>query len=143
MNRSAKYSSVVIVLHLLVNLVHGLAHRELHISLTRPQEIFVVAVVLVGPLLAGGLLWTAWRRSGLLLLALSMTGSLLFGLYHHFLAMSSDHVHAQPASSWGLAFVSTAYGLLLIEAIGAYLGVHFLWMRPSNPAVEAGFSGSK
>jgi hypothetical protein len=30
-----------------------------------------------------------------------MFASFLFGLYHHFLAMSPDHVRSQPASFWG------------------------------------------
>ena len=57
-----------------------------------------------------------------------MFGSLLFGLYHHFLVASPDHVRSQPASAWGIIFVVTAYLLLITEAIGAYVGVHFLWI---------------
>ena len=64
---------------------------------------------------------------GLILLSLSMFGSLLFGLYHHFLAVSLDQIHSQPASAWGTTFVLTAYLLLITEAIGTYVGVHFLW----------------
>ena len=64
--------------------------------------------------------------------------SLLFGLYQHFLVISPDHVHSQPASLWGIAFIFTAYGLLITEAIGAYLGVHFLWIarKTANKAVK-------
>jgi len=28
----------------------------------------------------------------------------------------------------GITFVLTAYGLLIMEGIGAYVGVHFLWI---------------
>ena len=67
------------------------------------------------------------KRLGLILLSLSMFGSLLFGLYHHFLlAVSPDHVHAQPTTPWEMTFVLTACGLLLTEAIGTYMGFHFL-----------------
>ena len=85
-------------------------------------------VVLVSPLLAMALVLTAKKRPGLILLSLSMFGSLLFGLYHHFLVASPDQVRSQPASARGIAFVLTAYGLLITEAIGAYVGVHFLWI---------------
>jgi hypothetical protein len=127
-NRSAKYATAIVVAHLLVNLVHGLAHRDLHVGLPPLDSIFVVVVVLVSPLLAMALVWTTKKRIGLILLSLSMFGSLLFGFYHHFLAASPDHVRLQPASAWGIAFVLTAYGLLITEAIGAYVGIHFLWI---------------
>jgi hypothetical protein len=127
-NRSAKYATFIVVAHLLVNMVHGLAHRELRVGLAPPASIFVIVVVLIFPLIAMALLWTAEKRLGLILLSLSMVGSLLFGLYHHFLAVSPDHVHSQPPSAWGTTFVLTAYLLIITEAIGTYMGVHFLWI---------------
>ena len=126
MNRSAGYSTAIVVAHLLLNIAHGLAHRELRVGLAPPATIFVIVVVLILPLLAMWLLWTPEKRLGLILLSFSMFGSLLFGVYHHFLAMSADHVRSQPTNPWGLAFVLTAYGLSITEAIGTYVGVHFL-----------------
>jgi hypothetical protein len=73
-----------------------------------------------------GLVWTAKKRLGFILLSLSMFGSLLFGLYHHFLAASPDHIHSQPSGGWGTTFVLTAYLLLITETIGTYIGIHFL-----------------
>jgi hypothetical protein len=127
-NRSAKYVTAIVVAHLLVNIAHGLAHRELRVGLDPPASIFVIAVVLILPLVAMALLWTGQKQLGLILLSLSMFGSLLFGFYHHFLVASPDHVRLQPASAWEIAFVLTAYGLLITEAIGAYVGIHFLWI---------------
>ena len=139
MNRSAKYATAIVVAHLLVNIVHGLANRELRVGLARLDSIFVIVVVLIFALIAMGLLWTAKKRLGLILLSLSMFGSLLFGLFHHFLTVSPDHVHSQPPSPWGTTFVLTAYLLLITEAIGTYVGVHFLWIakESSNKAVKA------
>ena len=128
MNRSAKYVTAVVVAHLLVNIAHGLAHRELRVGLDPPASIFVIVVVLVSPLLAMALVWTTKKRIGLTLLSLSMCGSLLFGLYHHFLVASPDHVRSQSASPWGFTFVLTAYLLLITEAIGTYVGIRFLWL---------------
>lgn len=128
MNRSTKYVTAIVIAHLLVNIAHGLAHQDLRVGLAPRDLIFVVMVVLISPLLAMGLLWTAAKLLGLMLLSLSMFGSFLFGLYHHFLAMGADHVRSQPPSPWGLAFVLTAYGLLITEVIGTYVGVHFLWI---------------
>lgn len=128
MNRSTKYVTAIVIAHLLVNIAHGLAHQGLRVALAPPDLIFVIMVVLISPLLAMGLLWTAAKLLGLMLLSLSMFGSFLFGLYQHFLAMGPDHVRSQPPSPWGLAFVLTAYGLLITEVIGTYVGVHFLWI---------------
>jgi energy-converting hydrogenase Eha subunit A len=128
MNRAAWYATAIVVAHLIVNIVHGLAHRDLGIGLAPIDSIYVVAVILILPLIAMGLTWTTKKRLGLVLLLLSMSGALVFGLYHHFLATSADYVHAQPASPWGTAFVLTAYGLLITEALGAYVGFHFLWI---------------
>ncbi len=140
-SRLNKYATVIVVAHLLVNIVHGLAHRELRIGLAPPASMFVIVVVLIFPLIAMGLLWTARKRFGLILLSLSMFGSLLFCLYHHFLAVSPDHVRSQPPSPWGTTFVLTAYLLLITEAIGTYVGVHFLWIakESSNKAVKVRF----
>jgi hypothetical protein len=125
-NQSAKYTTAIVVAHLLVSVVHGLAHRELRVGLAPLDAIFVIVVVLIFPLIATVLLWTARKRLGLVVLSLSMFGSLLFGLYHHFLVVSPDHIHSQPSSGWGATFVPTAYLLLITEAIGTYVGVHFL-----------------
>jgi hypothetical protein len=42
---------------------------------------------------------------------------------------------------WGLTFVLTAYLLLITEAIGTYVGVHFLWIakESSNKDVKVRF----
>jgi hypothetical protein len=125
-NRLAKYATAIVAAHLLVNIAHGLAHRELRVGLAPSASLFVIVVVFIFPLVASALLWTAKKRLGLILLSLSMFGSLLFGLYHHFLAAGPDHVRWQPPSSWGITFVLTAYLLLTTEAIGTYIGVHFL-----------------
>ena len=127
-SRPAKYATAIVVAHLLVNIAHGVAHGELRVGLTPSGSVFVIVVVLILPLVAMVFVWTAKKRPGLILLSLSMLGSLLLGFYHHFLVASHDHVRLQPASACGTAFVLTAYGLLITEAIGAYVGIHFLWI---------------
>jgi hypothetical protein len=136
-NQSAKYATAIVVAHLLVNIVHGLAHRELRVGLAPLDSIFVIVVVLIFPLIAWALLWTPEKRLGLILLSLALFASLLFGLYHHFLAVSPDHVHWQPPNAWGTTFVLTAYLLLITEAVGTYVGVHFLWVATDSSSKAA------
>ena len=123
--RHRQYVTAIVVAHLLVNIAHGLAHRELRVGLDPPASIFVTVVVLLCPLLAMALVWTAKKQPGLILLSVSMFGSIVFGFHHHFLVASPDHVRSQPLSLWGIVFVLTAYGLLITEAIGAYFGGSF------------------
>ena len=132
MNRPAQYATFVVLANLMINIAHGLAHRKLGISLSLPDSIFVAVVVLILPLAAMGLVWTSAKRFGLILLSLSMFGSFLFGLYHHFLVISSDHVRSQPPTPWGMTFVITAYALLFAEALGTYLGIHFFGTAKST-----------
>jgi len=123
---AARAGTAIVLVNLFINIVHGAAHMELQIDLNPAEKLFVALVVLAGPLLAMALLWTRWQRLGLGLMAATMAGSLAFGIYHHFMAMSPDHVGAQVAGFWGGAFVVTACLLLLAEAVGTYIGVRFL-----------------
>ncbi|HZQ69088.1 MAG TPA: hypothetical protein VFA68_11270 [Terriglobales bacterium] len=133
MKGAPEYASAIVAAHLLINIAHGLAHRELKISLTPPEIVFVIIVILLLPLLAMGIAWTARKQLGFLLLGISMLGSLLFGLYHHFLVSSTDHVSIQPATWWGTVFVFTAYGLLVTEAIGTLAGLYFFRLGAQGP----------
>ena len=134
-NRSAQYATLLVTIHLLVTLAHGLAHRELQVGLPQAGNVFVGLVVVVAPIVAAGLAWSRRQRSGLGLLTFSMLASLLFGLYCHFIAEGPDHVHSQPAGLWGTTFVFTAYGLMFTEAIGTWVGIHFLRTENENKAV--------
>src|ERR1019366_5670113 len=128
---SARYGTTIVLVNLPINIVHGAAHLKLHIDLSAAEKLFVAVVILAGPLLAMALLGTPWQRLGLGLLALTMAGSLAFGLYHHFVAMGPDHVGAQVAGFWGTTFVVTACVLFLAEALGTYIGVRFLYRAPA------------
>lgn len=126
MNRPARYVTFFVLVHLLITGAHGAAHHQLQVGLTPSGKAFVASVIVIAPLLAMWLVLGTRRRFGLGLLAASMFASLLFGLYHHFLVEGADHVHAQPRDSWGDVFVITAYALLVTEAFGTWMGIHFL-----------------
>jgi len=126
MSRPTAYVNWIVLTHLAINIAHGFTHGELQVGLSQFQTIFVFVVILLIPVIAMAFVWTRWKRAGFVLLSLSMGGSLVFGLYYHFLMMSADNVSAQPASGIGLLFRLTSYGLLMTEAIGTYAGIHFL-----------------
>jgi hypothetical protein len=114
---------VAVLSHLIVNLLHGSAHTALGVGLEAWQQTYVFAVILIAPLVAAGLLWTRYARLGFLVLLVSMAGSLIFGAYFHYVAISPDHVsHLPPGDSQGL-FRVTAGLLLVTEMFGLVVGV--------------------
>ncbi len=127
MSRAGKYGTAIVLAHLAVNIIHGAAHHELRVELRSAATIFLIGVILLCPLISMVLLWASQERLGLVLLTLSMAASLIFGLYNHFVVISPDHVGKQVPSSWGTAFVLTAYLLVLMEAIGTSMGLCFLY----------------
>lgn len=120
---------VTVIAHLIVNLLHGRAHTELGVGLTSWQQFYVIAVILLAPLIALLLSWTRYARTGLWLLLGSMLGSLIFGACYHYIIVSSDHVaHLTPGDARGL-FRATALLLLITEAAGVVLAAMALRKR--------------
>lgn len=116
----------VIVVHLAIAMLHGGAHQHLLIGLSASQQLFVWMVIVGAPLIAALLLLMKHPRAGGLLLFLSMAGSLLFGVWNHFLTRGADNVGSTPSSGWGLTFQATATLLFLTEALGCVAGVKLL-----------------
>jgi hypothetical protein len=109
--------------HLIVNLLHGRAHTDLAVELSAWQSIFVAVVIVVMPLVAAVLLWTRYARFGFLLLIASMSGSLVFGAYYHYIAISPDHVSHLPPGSAQHMFRKTALLLVVTEVLGLIAGL--------------------
>jgi hypothetical protein len=115
-------SLAIIVAHLGISTIHGLAHQGARVALTTSGYVYVLVVITLAPLVAGGLLFTRWARVGALLLALSMIGSFAFGGWYHFLSASNDHV-SQVHGPWRSTFLWTAVALAVIEFAGIVIGI--------------------
>jgi hypothetical protein len=90
-------------------------------------------VITAAPLAAMALIWIdRSRRAGAMLLAVSMAGALLFGVYYHFLVSSSDNFAVVPRGGRGDLFRLTSVLLGATEATGYILAMR-LW-RMSMPA---------
>ena len=126
MSKAARFVTAVVLAHLAVNIVHGSAHGHLRIALEGGDLVFVLAVIFAAPMVAMALLWSRYQRVGLMVLIVSMTGALAFGVHHHFMVDSPDLVGRQPAGLWGSVFGVTSYLLAITEAIGVVTGVYFL-----------------
>jgi hypothetical protein len=127
----ALLSTVAVVAHLVVSIVHGNAHERLVVGLSNWQNIYVMTVIIAAPLIAMALIWTRYAQMGLVLLAISMAGSLIFGVAYHYVVISPDHVsHLPPGDAQGL-FRTTALLLVLTEVFGVAVGL-WGWGKTRN-----------
>ena len=100
---------------------------EARVALSSEAMLFVFIVILAGPLIGLALTWPAERVGGWLI-AVTMTGSLLFGLVNHFVVASPDHV-AHVDRQWRDLFATTAILLTVTETLGAVLAIRFVRER--------------
>jgi hypothetical protein len=125
-NRNSAWTWLValVLIHLVISMVHGLAHDRARVPLSYAANVFVYVVILAGPLVGLAVAW--WnRRAGSWVIALTMTGSFVFGVIHHFLLSSPDHIaHVDP--QWRPLFTVTAVLLAVTEALAACLAAKFL-----------------
>ena len=123
-------STVSVLAHLLVSIIHGRAHDGLRVGLSSWQNMYVLIVIVVAPLIAMMLIWTRLARPGLVLLVISMAGSLIFGIVYHYIVISPDHVSHLPSGDAQSLFRTTALLLVVTELFGVVVG---LWgLRKSN-----------
>jgi len=120
-----RWLGIVVLAHFVVALVHGSAHTNLKIELAAWQTVYVLIVIVVAPLFAAILIWTRFSRFGFLLLAASMGGALIFGIYFHYLTISPDHVSHLPPGDAQATFRLTALLLAIIEGIGLTIGLAY------------------
>jgi hypothetical protein len=119
--------AVIVCAHLIVSLVHGMAHAGAHVPLSAAANAFVLVVILAGPLIGLALTWRSERLGGWVV-AVTMAGSLVFGVVNHFVVTSPDHV-GQVDTQWRGLFATTALLLVLTEALGSVLAIAFLRER--------------
>jgi hypothetical protein len=113
---------------LIVALAHGAAHSGAAVPLSRAQQLFVVIVILVGPV--AGLVFRRVRpRAGAAVITATMAGALIFGVVNHFLLPGTDNV-LEVQGAWRAVFGSTAALLALLELGGTVAGL--LTMRHSS-----------
>ena len=116
---------VIVAVHFVVVVVHSIAHNVLPVEATPAQLAFIVPVIIVAPLVAAIML-AKFEKTGMILLTASMLGSLVFGIYYHFIADTIDHVahvaHRAPLF-WSQMFQVTSYLLAVTEAAGVMVGL--------------------
>lgn len=124
-NRRA-WVAIAVFAHLIVVLLHGQAHTRLGVGLSNWQQLYVLAVIVIAPLVAFALSFTQYAGDGLWLLLASMLGSLIFGACYHYIIISSDHVAHLPTGDARDLFRVTALLLLITETFGVVVAAMVL-----------------
>ena len=120
-NSTRRWLAVVVVLHLLISVAHGMAHDGAQVPMSLAANLFIYIVILAGPLAGLALTWPA-PSLGNTVVAVTMAASLVFGIVNHFVLASPDHVSSVDAQ-WRLLFASTAVLLAATEATACGLAI--------------------
>ncbi len=120
--KAAGITSVIVILHVALNIGHMVAHQELGVDIGTWQMAYVAVVLGIAPIVAAALFWTSLARYGAILLSISMAASFLFGTIYHYIAESTDHVSHLPAGDYQGLFRSTAFFMALTQIAGLLAG---------------------
>ena len=123
-----RYAILVVLSHIIVTGVHGIAHQQLGVSISDFQSGYVFLVTIVASIAAAVMLlflnMPKIQQGGAWRLLVSMLGSLLFGIVYHIVLPSSDNIFTvmQNSSLYSLVFTSTGTLLLIVEGVGTLVG---------------------
>ncbi|KAI9130337.1 hypothetical protein [Acaryochloris sp. CCMEE 5410] len=131
MNHQTAPITRVVIAHTLISALHGLAHLLIPVPISVLQALFIAGVISALQIVAVLLVWRQQVKWASTVLLVSMAGSLLFGLYNHFVVISPDHFFQMPPTSLGVLFQVTAVLLTVSEGIG--IGVSVWALNPRQP----------
>ena len=124
-----RYSILVVLAHIIIAGLHGIAHHQAGVSISDFQSAYVFLVTLAAPIAAAVMLFLnkpKVQRAGAWLLLVSMLSSLLFGLVYHVLLPGSDNIFTvimhEPLLDGAVFFTSTAILLVIVDGVGAWVG---------------------
>jgi hypothetical protein len=121
-SRARLLISALAVAHLTVAAWHGSAHESLGVTLPLPKMAFVYLVIIFAPTAAAFMIWTRHVRTAVPVFFVSMLASFLFGVYHHYVAVSVDHIHYLPeGSSFARAAFIQSAGILAVLELASSL----------------------
>jgi len=123
MAKIVRYATFIVIQHFVILCLHAFAHVKLEVWASLLGNVFIVVIIWIAPIVAMILLRQQRYPAGVILFLSSMVGSLLFGVYNHFIAISPDHVYHIPAGEERELFQITAALLALVELVGSIVGI--------------------
>jgi hypothetical protein len=133
MRRLVAYFITLVFAHLIVVLVHTVAHLELQILPPPPDTAFILGVILVGPVAALSILRFN-RTFASALLAVVMAAAFVYGFQSHLLVPGPDQVAVVAADPWTAVFVGTAIGIAVLELLALLVAVILFVRSIKNPS---------
>ena len=118
--------TLLVLIHHVIAYQHGGAHEILAIPMALWQTAFINVVILVLPLIGIVLVWTKWQRLGYCAVLIGAFGALAFGVLHHYMWTSPDHISHLPdaeAHVHGLFIWSAGMIAMLEGAAGIAAGI--------------------
>lgn len=131
MKLDAAVVTLLIAVHHAIAYIHGGAHTDLAIVMSVFQNAFIYFVILLVPLAGAVLTWMSRPRIGLWAVIISMAGALIFGVIHHYMLVSPDHIAYLPAATPIVhdTFICTAGAMAMLEGVCAMVAAYFLGRR--------------
>ena len=140
MERLDRYLIGLVLAHFVVNLVHATAHFGPQTLPAGLDLVFILGVILIGPIVALVVLrFNPPLAAGLL--AVLMGASFVYGIVSHFLVPGPDNVTLIGSQTWTVLFVATAFLLGVLELGVLLVAVIAFWAAartPSGPVARAG-----
>ena len=128
-----RYLIGLVLAHFVVNLVHATAHFGLQILPAGLDLVFILGVILIGPIVALVILrFNPPLAAGLL--AVLMVASFVYGIVSHFLVPGPDNVTFLGSQTWTVLFVSTAFLLGVLEIGVLLVAVIAFWAAARTPS---------
>ena len=140
MQRLDRYLVGLVVAHFALTLVHASSHSALQLLPTGLDLVFILSVIMIGPIV--GLLVLRFSRilaAGLL--AVLLAASFVYGFYSHFLAPGPDNVTLVLSQTWTVVFVITAALIGALEIAGVVVAAAVFWAAARTPSEPAGPPG--
>jgi len=125
-----KWMAATVLAHLLVSMIHGAAHTWASVPMSLAANLFVLVVILAGPLIGLGISLRTKLYGGVVV-ALTMAASLIFGVANHFFIDSPDHI-SHIATPWRSLFVTTAVLLTITELLGLAIALRLIRQPTEN-----------
>jgi hypothetical protein len=140
MKLTAALVTIIVLVHHGIAYHHGNQHIILAIEMAAWQTAFINGVILILPLLGAILLWTAWQRVGAIAVVLGMVGALFFGIVHHYMLTSPDHITHLPTAEAHVhaAFIWSAGAIAMLEGLAAVAAAFLLGVRKPQESPTVG-----
>jgi hypothetical protein len=131
------YAIVLVLLHAVVLLIHGVAHVGENVIPSPLDGVFILVVIWIAPFAAIALLkGQRWQLGSLLYLA-AMVAALVYEVYYHFILPGPDNIAFVSAGFWQAIFQVSVVLSAIMELVGTFLGLELLWLSLTRKSLAA------